>query len=378
MPESRRQRKKVQKAKNTIAAAVTEVYQQTQHSGDHGPEELVFDAADPEDKLIIFSDMHRGARNRADDFRHSEAAYNAALAYYYAMGHTLVVLGDAEELWQEQPQAITAAYRHSLQLEAQFHLENRYIRIWGNHDDAWQHPEKVRRHLSDIFGDSLKVHEAVRIRIVNGDDFLGHLLLIHGHQGTIEGDRFGRLARFFVQTLYRPFQRLTGFSHTTPAVSWKLRAGHNRALFEWVQQHPDLLLIAGHTHEPIFESQTHPEQIVDEMATVHSQLEQDSGNPDLHLRLSELSAELEWIRARQHTAGDAVATSSEAHSSPRYFNTGCCCYTDGQITGIELVNGAVQLIRWPDKEGNPKPEILAPKGDRRTTLLSLFGNRTSV
>jgi hypothetical protein len=35
------------------------------------------------DRYIIFSDMHRGIRNRADDFLRSERAYNAALAYYF-------------------------------------------------------------------------------------------------------------------------------------------------------------------------------------------------------------------------------------------------------------------------------------------------------
>ena len=54
-------------------------------------------------KIIIFSDHHRGLRNGADDFRLSEPAYHAALAYYFNLGHTLILLGDTEELWEEQP-----------------------------------------------------------------------------------------------------------------------------------------------------------------------------------------------------------------------------------------------------------------------------------
>lgn len=50
------------------------------------------------DRYIIFSDLHKGARNRADDFRRTERAYNAALAYYFEMGYTLVVLGDARDV----------------------------------------------------------------------------------------------------------------------------------------------------------------------------------------------------------------------------------------------------------------------------------------
>ena len=38
---------------------------------------------------------------------------------------------------------------------------------------------------------------------------------------------------------------------------------------------------------------------------------------------------------------------------PSYFNTGCCCYDDGDITGIEIVNGNICLIKWEKKEGAP-------------------------
>jgi hypothetical protein len=40
--------------------------------------------------------------------------------------------------------------------------------------------------------------------------------------------------------------------------------------------------------------------------------------------------------------------------TPCYFNTGCCSFGDGDITGIELSDGRIKLIRWacdPDAEG---------------------------
>ncbi|NNE69209.1 MAG: hypothetical protein HKN29_02470, partial [Rhodothermales bacterium] len=60
--------------------------------------------------LIIFSDQHKGARDGADDFRKAERAYNAALAYYLELGHTLVELGDVEELWEETPGVVIDRY----------------------------------------------------------------------------------------------------------------------------------------------------------------------------------------------------------------------------------------------------------------------------
>src|SRR3712207_9513813 len=56
-----------------------------------------------EARFVLFSDQHKGARDGADDFRRCEAAYDAALGYYLEAGHTLVVLGDAEGLWEASP-----------------------------------------------------------------------------------------------------------------------------------------------------------------------------------------------------------------------------------------------------------------------------------
>jgi hypothetical protein len=39
------------------------------------------------------------------------------------------------------------------------------------------------------------------------------------------------------------------------------------------------------------------------------------------------------------------------HMRPTYFNTGCCCYADGDITGIEIADGAIRLIKWSAQKG---------------------------
>jgi len=68
------------------------------------------------DRYIFFSDLHRGARNGADDFCRTERATNAALAYYNRLGYTLVLIGDVEELWEERPAAVLKAYPRSYAL----------------------------------------------------------------------------------------------------------------------------------------------------------------------------------------------------------------------------------------------------------------------
>ena len=48
------------------------------------------------DRLVVLSDMHRGKRDRADDFQPCEEAYLRALDTYLEEGYTLAMLGDVE------------------------------------------------------------------------------------------------------------------------------------------------------------------------------------------------------------------------------------------------------------------------------------------
>ncbi|MFN2108677.1 MAG: metallophosphoesterase [Anaerolineae bacterium] len=305
------------------------------------------------DRYIIFSDQHRGARNGADDFQRAERAYNAALAYYLHMGYTLVVLGDVEELWEETPAAVVSAYRHSLELEARFHQRGRYVRIWGNHDDEWQYADSVRRYLDGIYGIfPLHVHESLYFTVREGTEELGALFMLHGHQGDSINERWAWITRILVRYIWRTFQRLTRISLNTPATSWDLRKKINQAMYAWSAQQQKLILIAGHTHTPVFKSQSHEAQITEAI----EELERTSENDAFQEELSRLQAQREWVRAQ-----DPSMPPQEAQlpmEKPCYFNTGCCCYSDGDITGIEIADGKIRLVRWPDKARRPQPYIL--------------------
>ena len=36
---------------------------------------------------------------------------------------------------------------------------------------------------------------------------------------------------------------------------------------------------------------------------------------------------------------------------PSYFNSGCCCFDDGTITGIEIAEGFIRLVKWSTVNG---------------------------
>jgi hypothetical protein len=48
---------------------------------------------------------------------------------------------------------------------------------------------------------------------------------------------------------------------------------------------------------------------------------------------------------------------------PSYFNTGCCSFGDGDVTGLEFAGGQVRLVRWLDDGGGVAPHALEPPRD---------------
>ena len=128
-------------------------------------------------KIVVFSDHHKGGRDKADDFQRCERAYCAALGYYLERGFKLFVLGDAEELWEEKPETVTRCYGDVLRLEAEFNSPERggLVRFFGNHDEDWEDKGLVRRHLGPYFPGMREVREALLLPMTDGGDKAGQL-----------------------------------------------------------------------------------------------------------------------------------------------------------------------------------------------------------
>jgi UDP-2,3-diacylglucosamine pyrophosphatase LpxH len=326
-------------------------------------EEVRIDVDDA--RLIIFSDHHKGTRDGADDFFRCERAYNAALGYYLESGYDLYLLGDVEELWENDPEPVLAAYDETLALEAAFHREGRYVRFWGNHDDQWRYGDQVEKHLGSSFP-GLNVREALRLHVLRGSEELGLLYLAHGHQGTSESERFAWISRMFVRYVWRPVQRRLKVAIATPATDWDLREDHERAMLAWAQSHPKTpVLITGHTHRPVFgESKPSPpkrrseQQLAEELEEARA-----APTPD-RARVAALRAELELVRAE----GRRFLHPPTPIDPPCYFNTGCCSFGDGDVTGIEIADGQIKLIRWDSEGATPAATVLV--ADRLADVLA--------
>jgi len=177
---------------------------------------------------------------------------------------------------------------------------------------------------------------------------------------TFGSDEIAPISRFVVRLFWRAFQILTGKGRTTPAKDACLRAKHDTQMYEWARKQLKLILIAGHTHRPVWSSMTHLQQLSLELDTLE-QLPPAERPADYSTKLERLQDEIRVREAKYPPCNDTIKT------QPSYFNTGCCCFEDGDITGIELDAGQIRLVKWGGDNGAIARQCL-----RQSQLSELF------
>jgi UDP-2,3-diacylglucosamine pyrophosphatase LpxH len=249
---------------------------------------------DDSSKFIFFSDCHRGDNSWADDFAHNQNLYSHALDRYYREGFTYIEIGDGDELWENRRfEDVRAAHSHVFRLLRKFHEKNRLYLIFGNHDKEKKYQKNVEETLHRFFDeksrqyrnlfDGIRVHEG--LVLVNSAN-RNKIFLVHGHQGELLSDQVWWLGRFLGRNLWRHLQLLGIRDPTRPAKNYNKRRKVERRITKWVKTR-NYLVITGHTHRPRF--------------------------PDT--------------------------------DAPPYFNDGSCVHPRS-ITGIEIQNGEILLIKW--------------------------------
>ena len=294
-------------------------------------------------KFIIFSDQHKGARNGADDFALCEPNYLDALDYYYQQGYHLVALGDCEELWENLTHSVLKHHKPSFASEAKFIPKNAFIKIFGNHDLYWSNDPFAPLLLKQAYGYDVPVYEGVVLQTIIGNRTV-HIFCTHGHQGDAVSDG-NWFSKFFISRIWAPLQSYLKINPNTPAYDASLKTLHNNIMYQWSAEQKNLFLITGHTHQPLFESLTHLERLCRQLLFAQ------------RLNDAEMTRSLEkeiTLRRFQYknVAEDYLSL------KPTYFNTGCCCFSDGEITGIELEQNCFRLIKWKRKDGSSQRVIL--------------------
>jgi predicted phosphodiesterase len=269
-------------------------------------------------KYIVFSDQHKGDRSKADDFANNEQNYIAALDYYNKNNFSFINLGDSEELWKFTADKVLPINKSVLEKEAAFHPA-RFYKTFGNHDLIWKNQADVFLLLRNYFTMPLKIYEGIVLKIKTS---LGELnvFFTHGHQGDSMSDNNG-FSTWCVAHLWLPLQRYLEIKINTPSKDYTLRNKHNIMMSEWSGKKKNLLLVTGHTHAPVFASGKY----------------------------------------LSHPSNDIPGLEKHV-TKPTYFNSGCCCFDDGDITGIEIEGGMIRLIKWSADAALPERQILEEIG----------------
>lgn len=291
------------------------------------------------EKIIIVSDQHIGDGKRgSDDFQINKEIYLNALNYYFENGFFLISVGDNEELWECDFDKIFDFNREVYELERKFFLVGRLIRIFGNHDRFWS--IKSFREENSIFGD-MEIYESL---LINDKIFIAH-----GHQGELESDILWPLSRWIVRYIWKPFQRLTGIPSNSPAQNWKVRDGREEAYYKWSRE-KRILFIAGHTHRAMFESLSKIDRLkmkIEELEKSIPELSEEE-RKRVFEEIHDINRKIERSLL-ENRDGKPEKRLEKDIPVPCYFNSGCCIYPNG-MTGIEIENGFIRLVKWEKEE----------------------------
>lgn len=257
-------------------------------------------------KIIIMSDCHRGDNTLSDNFAQNKDIFIKALRYYYIENYTYIEIGDGDELWENKSlDQIITNHLDVFLLMALFYKRKQFHMLFGNHDIVKKNillENKVIENYYDkntnkyipLFPD-LDISEGLILNYTETND---KIFLTHGHQGDFLNDNIWKVARFLVRYVWRPLELIGIHNPTRVATNNKKKQVVEKKLISWTDENKNLL-IAGHTHKTAFPN-----------------------------------------------VGEDL-----------YFNDGCCIHP-GNITGIEITNGAISLIQWSIKTmENKEPSI---------------------
>jgi UDP-2,3-diacylglucosamine pyrophosphatase LpxH len=248
-------------------------------------------------RFVFFSDCHRGDKSPADAFAANSALFVHALAYYESQGFAYVEVGDGDELWKNRRiDVVQRAHGPVFELLHRLHSKGRLHLIVGNHDIQSGDGQRLEK-------GGLVAVEGLRLRHVKtGRD----ILVTHGHQADLCSDTLSPLSRILVRNVWRSLQ-LLGVGRGSPqalaaegvpfspssTTGWLChkRERIERRIQTWLRQRRQMM-ICGHTHR--------------------ARLPDDADTP--------------------------------------YFNCGSCT-SQGYMTGLELVDGCLSLVRWSRVSG---------------------------
>jgi predicted phosphodiesterase len=191
----------------------------------------------------------------------NQTLFAGALDYYNRAGYTYIELGDGDELWENRRiGTIIEVHSDAFWRMAQMYKAGRFHMIYGNHDIVKKRKNYADKNCQSFYCEpgrvneplfpGLKIEEAI---ILENTELNKEILLVHGHQGSLLNDECWPLARFLVRYVWNPLE-LAGFANPTGAGRSHREKEAIELQMDKFAQKRDILLVAGHTHRPVFPS----------------------------------------------------------------------------------------------------------------------------
>ncbi len=268
---------------------------------------------DKDSKYIIFSDIHRGNGSHFDEFSKNQNIFKYALDYYFEKGYTYIEAGDGDDLW-ETPKArdIRNGHFHVFESIKKFNDTNRLIMLYGNHNIYLKDMNYVKKNYYCTYSeykemnyDFLNGIDPVESVVLKHKDTEQEILIVHGHQGDLTNDQIWFPTMLSLKFFWRYLHSFGIRNPSSPVKNTFKRHKIERNFCKWIDKYK-IMLICGHTHRFKFPKE------------------------------NELP----------------------------YFNTGCCIYPT-IITGIEIDQGLIQIVRWKtvvDSNGFLKVDRMVLRG----------------
>ena len=224
----------------------------------------------------------------------------------------------------------------------------RVHRIFGNHDLEWG---GLRDPTRTGVTSPAPATEGIKL----GDDSGKiKILLVHGHQGSLESDLYAWLSRAPVRLFgyIEPLAKLIGLYGAGAAPKSPIAKEFERVMYSWAKRNK-VILICGHSHNAIFASKAHWEKLADEKAQMEAEnmaRETDKETRQKNLRRIQ-QLEMELLDEKEQ--GRLVDPLDPGNIPlPCYFNTGCGLYSTGP-TCIEIEDDAIRSIKWTNDASAP-------------------------
>ena len=294
------------------------------------------------EKIVVFSDHHRGDGGNKDHFKSNEDIYCRALKEYYNNGFKLVLNGDVDEGWGygENLQEIMESHKEkALKSENMFHADNRLYRIYGNHDDCWLDQKKVDKFLKPYMGNKeIKVYPAVYFK-----DDKYTLLVIHGCQGHSLHDVSDIIAKWGVRTNYGTYYEDPPVIYHGKDLDYQNELRRQEIyLLEWTMR-KRLVMIGGHSHLPYFKS------FPDFYRQDNELKKYLNSTSSTELGKKVIEEYLVSIKKYDRKPLKKKYKKLIENPLPLYFNCGCCTGFE-EISAVEVDAGEIRLVEWNSRD----------------------------